>query len=118
MPPLDTRRDAPDLPVLDSCPVLFEEEMVAFVQAYYLHPDPDNPTRRFMFKSEKILTIVDGEPTSVEVATPVAVQWFTRACGTLAQLENTVEVKTCGVVPTSTPIFIEEPPPLRMAANR
>jgi hypothetical protein len=69
--------------VLYECEVDLKKAMSYYVYAYYLHPDPVKPTRRFRFKSEIVTT---DEPITLTMGYgyPQTVQWWYRKSGTLA----------------------------------
>jgi hypothetical protein len=116
-PPLDTRRPAPDLPMVTECSVTFTEPSRAFVMAYYLHPDPQKRHKRFVYRSSTIEPDLTEPEITLDLAGPVAVEWYYRQLGQLVRAPGGgwVLAKICGEIPVSSRPMMASPlddPPL------
>ena len=105
IPPKDITRDPRNTTPLEECPLMTTEPMELYARAYYLHPHPDDPSRRYFYKSETIVTEEAGEVV-LGLAFPIGVAWYYRQCGSLAVFPsgNWILAKTCGEVEAPMPI--------------
>lgn len=121
VPPKNVSREPRTATPLTECSLLTILPMEIYARAYYLHADPDEPFRRYVYRSENSVTLA-MERVVLDLAYPVGVAWYYRQCASLVSFPSGqwVLAKTCGEIPAAMPVeqFHVQDYPQRFAAMR